>query len=147
VSWRDELKEAVSKDDDKLSEAKAAKESKEAHEKQQRQAARELMQREVIPGIEHVKEELGALGREVHVRPQLENIEPRINVTLSRPGRDSFKLQIEARITADGFTMDVRDLDMDNMPVGFPQTKPEITRQNVSAAVVQAYNRSLVIDR
>ena len=145
MSWRDELKHAVANDNAKLGMAEAEQQDPLTSEQQQREAAIDLFQRQIIPGVEDFVFALNREGREASFDTQLENIDPRVRLYLLRREHDYLRLWIVAEVTADGFTMKLRDdVSKDRgTSYTFPMKPPAVTRDAVAAAIAKAYLDSL----
>jgi hypothetical protein len=109
MSWRGELKHAVANDNAKIGMAEAETQDPLTGEQQQREAAIDLFRRQIIPGIEDFVVALNGEGREASFDTQLENVDPRVRMYLLRREHDYLRLWIVAEVTADGFTMNMRD--------------------------------------
>ena len=145
MSWRDELKHAVANDNAKIGMAETETQDPLTGEQQQRAAAIDLFKMEIIPGIEDFVVALNREGREASFDTQLENIDPRVRMYLLRREHDYLRLWIVAEVTADGFTMKLRDdVSADRgTSYAFPMKSPAVTRDAVAASITKAYQDSL----
>ena len=143
MSWRDELRDAIAKDDAALAQKQELREDKDRRLQANRQTARDVFEREIVPGINDVVEELGGDARKAQVVPSLDVTSPRVSVHLPRPGRDDLRLQIIAEVTAEGVAVQMKDEGTGNMPLAFPRDADTVTRETVAEAVATAYRESL----
>jgi hypothetical protein len=145
MSWRDELKHAVAQDNARIGMAETEEQDPLTAEQHQRQAAIDLFRRQIIPGIEDFVVALNREGREASFDTQLENIDPRVRMYLLRREHNYLRLWIVAEVTANGFTMKMRDdVSADRgTHYAFPMKPPAVTRDAVAAAIAKAYQDNL----
>ena len=143
-NWRDDLKFAIEQDDVARDQAGRQKAEAQLRERQNLDQCKQMLERQIVPGMDDLRQGFNELGRTVEVVSRPDSIHPHATATISRPEREPIEISVVCEPSESGIEAYIKvgsGQRADKYP--YPNGFPGISRQSVPVQVSKYYKQSL----